>query len=81
MAFADALARQSLGRPLNLYLDLHLVSAVYKLLNGAFGPAVAVLLMLGLALGAALLVLILAYLLAPVEAHRRNRALGSPAWR
>ena len=69
VAFADALARQSLGRPLNLYLDLHLVSAVYKLLNGAFGPAVAVLLMLGLALGAALLVLILAYLLAPVEVH------------
>ena len=69
VAFADAVARQSVGRPLNLYLDLHLVSAVYKLLNGTLGPALAVLLMLGLALGAALLILILAYLLSPVEVH------------
>ncbi len=69
VAFADAVARQSLGRELNLYLDVHLASAVYKLLNGALGPAVAVLLMLGLALGAALVVLILAYLLESVEVH------------
>ena len=38
VAFADAVTRQSVGRPLNLYLDLHLVSAVYKLLSGALGP-------------------------------------------
>ena len=69
VAFADAVARQSIGRPLNLYLDLHLVSAVYKLLNGTLGPAAAVLFMLGLALGVALLILILAYLLSPVEVH------------
>ena len=69
VAFADAVARQSLGRGLNLYLDVHLVSAVYKLLNGALGPAVAVLLMVGLALGAAISVLILAYLLQSVEIH------------
>ena len=69
VAFADALARQSLGRPLNLYLDMHLACAVYKLLNGTLGPAMAVLLVSGLTLCAALSVLILTYLLAPVEVH------------
>ena len=79
VAFADAVARQSIGRPLNLYLDLHLVSSVQKLLNGMLGPAVTVLLMLGLALGAAVLILILAYLLSPVEVHSpkpRSRVAG-----
>jgi len=79
IAFADAVARQSIGRPLNLYLDLHLVSSVHKLLNGTLGPGVTVLLMLGLALGAAVLILILAYLLSPVEVHSpkaRSRVAG-----
>ncbi len=73
VAFADTVIRQSVGRPLNLYLDLHLVSAVYKLLSGALGTAAAVLLSLGLTLGASLLILILAYLLSPVEVHSPKR--------
>lgn len=72
VAFADAVTRQSVGRPLNIYLDLHLVSAVYKLLNGALGPVAAILLMLGLTLCYVLLILILAYLWAPVEVHSRK---------
>jgi hypothetical protein len=69
LTFADAVTRGSIGRPLNLYLDFHLVSSVHKLLNGMLGPAVTVLLMLGTAMGAALVILILAYLLSPVEGH------------
>ncbi len=79
ITFADAVARGSIGRPLNLYLDLHLVTSVHKLLNGMLGPAVTVLLMLGTALGAALMILILAYLLSPVEDHSpkpRSRVAG-----
>ncbi len=69
VALANSVARQSLGRELNLYLDIHLMSAVYKLLDGALGPAVAVVLILGLTLCATLLILALVYLLAPVEVH------------
>ena len=75
VAFADTVTRQSVGRPLNLYLDLHLVSAVYKLLNGALGAAAAVLFTLGLTLGASLLILILAYLFSPVEVHSPKRGV------
>ncbi len=79
VAFADAVLGRSLGRGLNLYLDLHLVSSVYKLLNGTLGPVVAVLLISGLTLSVVLSVLILAYLLAPVEVHSlksRTRIAG-----
>ena len=70
MAFADATARLSLGRPLNLYLDLHLASAVYNLMTGALGMAMALLIVLGLVLGTSMLTWLLAYLLAPVEVSR-----------
>lgn len=39
----DALAKQVLGRPLNLYLDLRLMDAVKNLLLGMVGPLVTVL--------------------------------------
>ena len=72
LAFADAAARQSLARPLNLYLDLHLLSAVYNLLTGTLGPTIATLIALGLLLGASLLIWFLAHLLVPVETHQRR---------
>lgn len=53
LACAEAVARQSLGRPLNLYLDLHLAASVYRLLTGTFGLAPAALLLSGGALAAA----------------------------
>ena len=73
LAFGDAAARQSLGRPLNLYLDLDLLSAVYNLMTGTLGSAVAGLVVLGLVLGASVLAWLLAYLLSPVEVHERGR--------
>ena len=79
LAFADATARQSLGRPLYLYLDLHLLRAVYNLMTGTLGSAMAGLVVLGLVLGASVLAWVLAYLLSPVEIHKRGwfaRAVG-----
>ena len=73
LAFADAAARQSLGRPLNLYLDLDLLSAVYNLMTGTLGSVIAGLAVLGLVLGASVLAWLLAYLLSPVEVHKRGR--------
>ena len=70
LAFADAAARQSLARPLNLYLDLHLASAVYNLMTGTLGVAIAVLVVLGLVLGTSLATWLLARLLAPTEVSR-----------
>ncbi len=43
VVFADALFRQSFGRPLNIYLDVHLLSSVANLLTGTLGPLGAVL--------------------------------------
>ena len=77
LAFGDVVTRQSLARPLNLYLDLHLLSAVYNLLTGTLGSAVATLTMLGLVLGPVLLTWLLASLLIPVEAQARG--LGARA--
>ena len=73
LVFADAVARQSLARPLNLYLDLHLLSAVYNLMVGTLGSAMARLAVLGLVLGGAVLAWLLAYLLSPTETQRRER--------
>lgn len=53
LACAEAVAHQSLGRPLNLYLDLQLAASVYRLLSGTFGLAPAALLLSGGALAAA----------------------------
>ncbi len=74
LAFADAAARHSLARPLNLYLDLTLLSAVYNLLTGTLGATIAALIALGSMLGASLLIWFLAYLLVPVETHQRRSA-------
>ena len=73
LAFADTAARESLARPLNLYLDLHLLSAVYNLMTGALGSVIAGLVVLGLALGAAMLAWLLAYLLSHIEVQKGGR--------
>ena len=71
VAFADTVTRQSLARPLNLYLDLSLLSAVKNLLTGAIGAALAALVMLGLVLGSVLVTCLLAYLLLRIQAQTR----------
>ena len=64
LIFLDEVARQSLGRPLNLYLDLRLANAVYNLMTGAFGVSVTVILLGGLVLITPLMVWCLGTLLA-----------------
>lgn len=62
---ADAAARLSLARPLNLYLDLYLAGSVFDLLVGTLGPLLAGAALLAAALGAVLLGLLVWRLLAP----------------
>ncbi len=64
---AEVVVQQSLGRPLNLYLDLHLVGSVYRLTTGAFGLARALLLLAGGALAVAAAVWLVAAALAPAR--------------
>lgn len=45
VALADAVARESLGRELNLYLDIHLARSVYHLMTGTLGLGPAVLIL------------------------------------
>ncbi|MEQ8329225.1 MAG: hypothetical protein RH859_02055 [Longimicrobiales bacterium] len=51
---ADAAARMSLARPLNLYLDVRLVGSVRNLLDGTLGPGLGLLVLVGIVLAAAL---------------------------
>ena len=67
LAFADTATRLALARPLNLYLDVHLLSAVHNLLTGTLGPTKAGLIMLGLAAAPVLVIWLLAFLLSPFE--------------
>ncbi|MEJ2538487.1 MAG: alkaline phosphatase [Gemmatimonadota bacterium] len=64
LGFADSAARMSLARPLNLYLDVQLVSAVANLLTGAVSGLWAALALGGGALAAILLTGGVGYLLA-----------------
>ena len=47
VAFADAVLRGSLGRPLNLYLDVRLLRSVGALLTGTFGAMLGVAIAVG----------------------------------
>ena len=67
VALADAGFRASLGRPLNLFIDLYLVGAVYDLSVGNLGLTKTVLVFTAGMLGFALLTWGLAWLLGPVE--------------
>jgi hypothetical protein len=79
LGVADAATRQSLARPLNIYLDAVLLSAVDNLLTGALGPAMSTTVMIGAIVCVALLGWLLARLLAPrLGGHptRASRVLG-----
>ena len=83
LSVADVAARESLARPLNLYLDVRLVQPVASLLAGNLGPVRATLLAVGALLATLGVGLLLAWLLAGVlrgsEAGpeaRTSRALG-----
>lgn len=77
LGFADAALRESLGRPLNLYLDVVLLSAVDNLLTGTLGRAMSVVVAGGAVLGLAALGWLLAVLLAPGGSPTRaSRGLG-----
>ena len=62
-ATADAAVRQILARPLNLYLDVHLLDSVVNLLTGALGPAMGLLVAATTAVVGGLLIWLLAFVL------------------
>ncbi|MEX2467276.1 MAG: hypothetical protein WD995_10220 [Gemmatimonadota bacterium] len=65
VGLGDATTRMSLSRPLNLYLDVRLLSAVFNLLTGTMGSVVAVLARIAAVAVPLLLVGLLGHLLAP----------------
>ena len=67
VGFADTVARQSLGRPLNLYLDLSLASAVYRLLTGVLGLGLGILTLVGIVVSTCLATWLIATLLSSVR--------------
>ena len=73
LVFADEGARQILGRPLNLYLDVRLSGAVVNLLEGALGGLTAALIFLGGLVGAALVIWLLTTLLSPIDIQKGRR--------
>ncbi|TVR67742.1 MAG: hypothetical protein EA422_00185 [Gemmatimonadales bacterium] len=77
VGLADVTARQSLARPLNLYLDVHLVSAVWNLLVGAMGAPAAAALVGGGVLASLLITGATGALLARGAGGRGARALGA----
>jgi hypothetical protein len=76
---ADVLLRQSLGRPLNLYLDVALASALFRLMAGTLGTVAAIALTILAALGAVALTWGLVRLIAPGAATSRRFALHTSA--
>jgi hypothetical protein len=80
LQFGDTAARLSLARPLNLYLDIQLVSAVANLLRGMLGSVGGSLVMLiGILafVGAAVLVALLLDSLSGEPGNRRHRIAAS----
>ena len=79
LALADVAARLSLNRPLNLYLDAHLITAVYNLAVGTLGPIRAVLALAGLATGLLLVGWGLYRLWAPLDRPYRSTTVRTGA--
>ena len=71
---ADAAARLSLSRPLNLYLDWHLLGPVWKLLAGSMGPLQAAAVFLGLGASASLVAWGLGHLLSALPSPSLTRS-------
>lgn len=65
IGLGDATARMSLSRPLNLYLDAQLLSAVFNLLTGTMGAGVAALARVAAVVVPLGIVAVLGHLLAP----------------
>ncbi|MDZ7779606.1 MAG: hypothetical protein U5R14_06655 [Gemmatimonadota bacterium] len=65
VGLGDASARMSLSRPLNIYLDIRLLSAVSDLLTGTMGPAMATVVRTAAILLPLAVVALLGHLLAP----------------
>lgn len=70
VGLADTTLRLSLGRPLNLYIDLWLVSSVWDLTVGTFGPIAAAAAVVALPAVLVLLVILIARLLLTVRVDR-----------
>jgi hypothetical protein len=70
LALADALARLSLSRSVNLYLDYPLARSVYHLVSGSVSVPGAILAGIALLLGLAALALLLRWLLAGLGGQR-----------
>ena len=80
LQFSDTAARVTLARPLNLYLDIQLVSAVSNLLRGMLGSVGGTLVMLiGIvtSVGAAVLIARLLGGLGSEVSNRRQQIVGS----
>ena len=79
LAMADALARMSLSRSVNLYLDYPLARSVYHLVSGSVSVPGAILAGIALFLALAALALFLRWLLAGLGSQRQvlPRALGA----
>jgi hypothetical protein len=79
LALADALARLSLSRSVNLYLDYPLARSVYHLVSGSVSVPGALLAGIALLLGLAALALLLRWLLAGLGTQPRAlpKALGA----
>jgi len=71
IGFGDTTLRLSLGRPLNLYLDVWLLSSARALLVGGLGPVLAVLALALLSAGIALLTGLLGWLLTSIRVESR----------
>lgn len=79
LIFADTITRESLARPLNLYLDTYLLYSVYELLVGTLGSFIAVLTVLCVLIGIVLTIWFLSNLLLPVKYENLslpNQVLG-----
>jgi hypothetical protein len=79
LSFADTAARESLARPLNLYLDVGLAPSVVHLLQGALGPLRGVAVVAGVAAGAVALTALLALLLRSLAEPRPGLRPRVPA--
>jgi hypothetical protein len=81
VSFADVVFRVSLGRPLDLSVDLYLLNAVYRLAVGNSGLVRTVLGIAGITVLLTGSVLLAAWLLQPRDADDDRPVLGRPASR
>jgi len=75
LVLADAVARQSLGRLLNLYLDVHLVDSVLALLAGTLGKVGTAVVVVTTVVGVVGTTWLLTLLLRPLRGGDRGRGL------